>query len=987
MSENQDSVTRGVRGGAARDSAVAKPGIVSLLRKARLQQRLFGGEVEPVKIDRYVVLESLGSGSMGQVFAVYDDQLDRKVALKLVHAAANNSLDGSYRAQRRLHAEARALARLSHPNVVHVYEVGAHEDQVFIAMEFVRGVTLSKWLEGLAARARGREYWVAVIRQFTAAGRGLVAAHSAGVVHRDFKPDNVLVGDDGRLRVVDFGLAHAELGDAANADDAADIASADSQVAAGLSDTRLKSALSASRSYLVGTPRYMSLEQLRGHTADARSDQFSFCVALYRALYRVWPYEGRSIEELARSLERGEVSPPDGDGDVPASVRKALLRGLLADPAHRFPSMDALLDALTVEPPRRWYQTLAAMLVAIAATSGALVYGLQQCATNPCAAVDAPMLALWDEPQETMLGDVFARTGAAGADAAWRSTAAQIDAYAARWREARVDACEATHVRGEQSEALLDRRMGCLDERQFELRAALRTLADIDAASLDKAPEMIAALPDVSVCVRPSELPAVPAAQADALRAIQDDVARANSLARLGKHEQSRALAEVAAERAERVGYAPTQARALQALGWVDLHFGDPAQQRQGAARMHQAIVLAEGVGDDAAVADSLYQLTLWAYNDPDFARGHELAARGVAKAARLGNPPLLHAQALRGRGLMRHRDGTGDSLAQAVADLERALRILPEAISPLVRAPFRLSLANAVRKAGQKDRAEALYRQALDELEGAGSGPLSIADVRIDLAGLERDQGNFDAAVELAEQALRSYVRTLGPDHALVGRARLVLSNIEQTRGAIPAAYEHVAEALRIARVTQPDEPLVHAMLEEQRAALAFMAGDKAQAQAGYERALEILRQQPTPPMDRVMTLKLNLAELFLTLERADEALVLLDEVERARAAGHHIDAVYVAFMDSLRAQALLAEGRYAEAVPLLRAAVDDFAAGRPVEKAAALWALAQALDGMGQHKQAKARALEADALLARRGEDAAEQRAKIQRWLGLRQ
>jgi len=280
------------------------------------------------RVGRYLVLSSVGAGGMGVVFAAYDPQLDRKIALKLLRSGlAGSSKD----ARTRLRREAQAIAQLSHPNVVSVYDVGTTDDgDLYIAMEFVEGDTLTTWLK------KYPRTWREIIDVFLQAARGLFSAHGVGLLHRDFKPDNVLVGGDGRVRVTDFGLARSVL-------------APDEAVAAKPEMTALNIALTATGTVL-GTPRYMPPEQMTGPDLDARSDQFSFCVALYEALYGMHPLrDGTSMS----MLEHGDRALPPPEGlKIPPAIGRAVLRGLERDRARRFPSMGSLIDQL-VPPPTR----------------------------------------------------------------------------------------------------------------------------------------------------------------------------------------------------------------------------------------------------------------------------------------------------------------------------------------------------------------------------------------------------------------------------------------------------------------------------------------------------------------------------------------------------------------------------------------------------------------------------------------------------------
>jgi serine/threonine protein kinase len=292
------------------------------------------------RVGRYLVLSSLGAGGMGVVFAAYDPQLDRKVALKLLRA---NLGANAKEARTRLKREAQAIAQLNHPNVVGVYDVGTTSDgDVYIAMEFVEGDTLTTWLK------RWPRTWREILEVFQQAARGLMAAHSVGLLHRDFKPDNVLVGGDGRVRVTDFGLARSVF-----LDDSARGA-ATTQNARGPQNTPaagspLQVDLTATGTVL-GTPRYMPPEQLTGPSIDARADQFSFCVALYEALYGTHPLPGATSVSMLEHDEKA-LPPPEGT-KVPSSIARAVMRGLEKERSKRFPTLAALMQDLT-PPPKR----------------------------------------------------------------------------------------------------------------------------------------------------------------------------------------------------------------------------------------------------------------------------------------------------------------------------------------------------------------------------------------------------------------------------------------------------------------------------------------------------------------------------------------------------------------------------------------------------------------------------------------------------------
>lgn len=363
------------QGSVDTEPAVPAPGrpspdsaaFLSRLRE-NLRGRLFGSTVRPLSsvevgaakrphvaeagqpetIGRYEVLGRIGSGGMGVIYAALDKSLGRKVAVKLLNPTGGQHRD----ARERLLREAQALARLSHPSVVHVYEVGEYEDQVFVAMEFVEGTTLRQW------QSSAERSWRSILAAYKAAAEGLAAGHGAGIVHRDFKPDNVLVRLDGEVRVIDFGLARTEAEVPRSSGETGKLP-VDSDLALTKTGT------------LMGTPAYMAPEQYKGDTADARTDQFAFCVALYEALYGYRPFAGTTIHRLAANVLRGNVESPPRYTDVPERMMRVLLRGLEVDPIERYDDMGALLSDLPSERSRVWLVLLGVLgvLVVIAAAA------------------------------------------------------------------------------------------------------------------------------------------------------------------------------------------------------------------------------------------------------------------------------------------------------------------------------------------------------------------------------------------------------------------------------------------------------------------------------------------------------------------------------------------------------------------------------------------------------------------------------------------
>lgn len=457
-------------------------------------------ELEPgTRIGRFELGEELGAGASGVVFRARDPELGRDVALKLLHYRAGAG------DEEQLLREARAMAKLAHPNLVPVYEVGRWEGSIFVAMELVAGGTLRAWLASPRTRAD-------IIQRCLEVGRGLAAAHAAGLVHRDVKPENILVGEDGRARVTDLGLAgESDLG------------------------------------RLVGTPAYMAPEQLAGQGADARSDQFAYCMVVVEALAGVRPFPGAEREVLAR---------PAG---IPAKMWRALARGLSIAPADRFADVNALLAALA---PR---SRVAAIVVASAIVAAASIATAVLLASNaggvpPPTPCSANAFASWNPLQREIM-----RAGFAGKPSSFEPVASALDRYASAWSVAHREACDATR-RGDASAALLDRRMSCLGDRANEVAAVVGWLGRSRAT--DHAVSAIGALAAPRECDAPDDLadPVEPAHRAEAT-ALRVQLAQNRALIRLALVSEALAPLNTLVARAEQLHLPRLRAEALMVRG------------------------------------------------------------------------------------------------------------------------------------------------------------------------------------------------------------------------------------------------------------------------------------------------------------------------------------------------------------------------------------------------------------------------------------
>ncbi|MDB4982191.1 MAG: serine/threonine kinase family protein, partial [Myxococcales bacterium] len=617
-------------------------------------------------IDRFVVLGLVGRGGMGEVYAAYDPELDRKVAIKLLRAR-----DGAAEGRTRLLREAQAIAKLQHPNVVVVYDVGTFGENVFIAMEFVDGRTLGGWM---AAGVRSRRE---ILEVFFSAARGLAAAHAAGLVHRDFKPDNVMVTNDGQVRVMDFGLAR-QAGVAGDVENDASGASAAVAAPAELGvetfdpsvdpDATLdivkgsrKSLQTTSGKYLsikltqtgamVGTPAYMAPEQFAMRATDARTDQFSFCVALYEALYGERPFAGDSFPTLMTSVVTGIVREPSSKSKVPGWMRRVLLRGLHTEPERRFSSMNALLVALDKDPTVRGKRIvlgaglLAALVVALLGVRR--VSGTHEAL---CRGGDERWAGVWaaggaSTPRKDAIHHAFTATGKGFAEQAFAGVARALDAYVGKWVAMYQDTCEATRVRGEQSTEVLDLRMSCLQDTLGKTRALVDVLDHADGQVVENAISASGSLPRLERCADVALLKMVVQPPTDEVtrkrvETLRGEAARLDALIEAGRCTESEALAESLIPRVRAAAYLPLVADVMNSAG----HLSDACVDvLLGTERYKEAYIAALASRHDEAAAKAAIILgSFYVDRLGQLAVGKEWANVGRAMLQRFGNHPVL---------------------------------------------------------------------------------------------------------------------------------------------------------------------------------------------------------------------------------------------------------------------------------------------------------------------------------------------------------
>lgn len=530
--------------------------------RERAQRSLFGSAA-PARFGRYVLLGQSTDGGMGVIHAAYDPGLHRKVALKVLHPRCQVD----ERASERLIVEARALARLDHPNVVKVHDVITENHQVVIVMEWVDGVTLAGW-----EREQPRS-WSDVVAVYAQAGQGLAAAHGVGVVHRDFKPANAIIGGDGRVRVLDFGLARSM-------EASPRPPTADTHVLTAPLVAPDAPSLTVTGD-MVGTVAYAAPEQLAGTSATPASDQFSFAVSLHRALEGVAPYAGANAGELLDSIKAGRLSTAAEPRAIPKWLRAAVMRALSHDPAARFPSMPALLAELT--RPRGWRRWRIPGLVGLCVAAVAFTLLRWPGPSDPLASCDggrSEISAVWNGEMRGRVSAALHRTLATPDATDVRNRILRgLDDYRDRWIMLHRDACVA-YRSGTQSAALLDQRMLCLSKRLGDLRAAVTVLARFDGASASKAVDVIARMPMLGDCadlesLRADVAPPDDPVQRARVAAVRSQLSQAMALDRAGQSTQALAAATATIAQAEQSGYPPIVAESALTQGRILLSRGD----------------------------------------------------------------------------------------------------------------------------------------------------------------------------------------------------------------------------------------------------------------------------------------------------------------------------------------------------------------------------------------------------------------------------
>ncbi len=832
------------------------------------------------KLGRYVVIDRVGAGGMGVVYAAYDPELDRKVALKVLRRGILGGGSGPGSKQRdRLMREAQAMAKLSHPNVITVHDVGTFEDQVFLAMEFIDGQTLGAWL------AETSRTWREILRVFVAAGKGLAAAHAVGLVHRDFKPDNVLLGNDGRVLVTDFGLARPAAGQTGSFSSVGEIPS-QQVLTASLTQTGA----------LVGTPAYMAPEQLSGSRTGAHTDQFSFCVAFYEGLYGKRPFRGKSFAELASNVSSGIYTPPPRDVVVPRRVRRALFRGLSTDPQLRFDTMDALIQALRRDPWRPWRRWGVVVLPAGLFLVGAVAYQRSQTPeAHYCDSVEDQLESVWDDACRDQVRTAFLATDRAYSGDALAATTRHLDAYAERWVQMQSDACH-DQVRGEQPQAVLALRMYCLERRRQGLRTLGDLLSEADGAVVEGSVNAALGLPRLEPCADLDALtqsvPAPPDAPElrEAVMKIERLVAEARVMREAAKYDESEAMVRRALEQAEQIGYRPVEA---EALGLLATTLERQGRYEDAETTYHRALSAALAAGHAMVMGEVSIGL-VWLTGEPTrpLDEAERWATHGLAALEPLGNVPEAQAQLNHALAVARLNHGKLDEAEQA---LERVIEIREAAFG---KGHHSLGAALATKgqlmaMRGRRDEAVDAFQRARKHVEHEyGRHHPSTATVIDNLSIALSERGDLDQARTLQSRALEIRVSSLGPDHPEVGASHLNIAATLNNLGRYADAKVHAERAQEIVVAVYGQDSLEAAGPATNLGIAEEGLGHLTEAVSHRRRALDVALAKVGESHPRVARYRHNLAQLLARVgqpEQAREELIKALAVREQALGGEH--------------------------------------------------------------------------------------------------
>jgi len=785
----------------------------------------------PTKAGPYEVVRLLGRGGMGIVYLARDPRLQRDVAIKLC-------LDASKSTVVRIRREAKALAAFHHPNVVDIYDIGEHEGLLYIAMEYVAGGT-AKTRFGRGALSP----WSQVLDFYLGAARGLAAAHRADIVHRDFKPENVLVTREGTAKVADFGLA---TGDGA-------ARSADTPHGDTLSSGERVTRAGA----VVGTPAFMAPEQLLGLDVDSRADQFSFCATVFEGFFGRRPYPMASVKARLAGLATTTLRWPRDTRGVPKHILHALQRGLETDPDKRFRSMDALLEALQSPPRRRWPAVAVAVAAAGLGLTGAVALNSRtptECALEPSAGWG---IAARARVEQALDGRDPALT---------RRVLSDLDAFAAAWTVSRDAVCGGT-VEPRVAPATTR----CLEDQRTAFRARVEQLSTGRSDVLARARSLTANLPIPEACDDPGH-DGAPLDSTPARREVAGLLAAASAHEDAGRTLEADALSADALTLARTVDHPPLVVRALVLRADISAERGN----LNLAAELHEeAYFSSRAHGIPGAATRSAMQLA------PLHARlGHtehahrwlDIAETETQRQARPASPVDLHL--FRGRTLMHLEDYAG-----AAREIDQALALLeddgpPRDLYHAVSTKAALMMLSGI---PAKERAPVTQRRVDLSLQLFGLDHPDTAIAYEDLATVLTAQGKLAESIVSLDLARSIYLRALGPNNVRLAELDNKLATNYQAQGDLERAETFFRRAIAVHERLGGDNRRGLVNLEANLGSLLERRGDAEQAEVHLERALAYAEQAHGADGLKTAMVRVNVASSLLNHDRFDRAIELL--------------------------------------------------------------------------------------------------------------
>ena len=821
------------------------------------------------RIGRLEVGKILGEGAFGVVFAAFDPDLSRNVAVKVLRTEVYAS-EAADEARERLLREARAMAQISHPNVVGVHDIGTVNGQVFVAMEFIQGQTLREWVAVNSPEVS------AITKLFIGAANGLAAAHARGLVHRDFKPENVLVDRGGVARVADFGLVTV----AANPRDTPAVDPSNSTVALPTlgesGDVMLTNA-----GTVIGTAVYMSPEQHQQAAVGPASDQFSFCVAFYEALYGFRPFAGQTLRVLRENVLAQNILPAPAGASVPGRVHRAIVRGLSAEPTARFESMNELSRQL--RPPRRRQRAVQLALAATvaAAVGGGLAWNFARTGSSPCEDAGTTASSLWSSERRAQLSEVFSSKGRA---ANFQRFSLAIDGYTKNWAAMAKQSCAATHVRREQSGELLDKRTACLASQLGYVRELLAVLGpNAEPVTIDEATVAAARLPELAECSNLERLgglaplPTDPETRVQVVE-FQKRLSEAKALSNVGSTKAAHRLLTAALDSPPDAPQ--TLARAHRSLAVLEIELGDLEKAEQ---RLTLAVEHAANAGDDILTGQSWQVLMeLEGIERNNHERAHELAniarlayVRGKARASLFADLKTSVAEVHR-------REG---NLAKGLAILKELEQEMTESATPLQLAGFLLTYGNARQQNGEYAEAIKLYEHGLEVLDTT-LGPVHprVMSMLNNVAIARKNSGDLEGAHKDLQRSVAITEEIFGAEHRDLITVLANLGNIERKLGRNDDAKKTLERAIAIG-AKEPDQHVEVPAVLTNLAIVYFAEKNYDEATKRFRDVLEANKALHKPGHPRIATSIHNVGEVLLAADKNDEAVEMLLRAKEAKA------------------------------------------------------------------------------------------------------